>query len=333
MQQSPDHEVPASPVPQPAQQHRQDEVRVGEHLPLRPQSGQRKIKIISQPVGKADVPAPPEIGDILSRVRHIEVRRQLDGEQQRRADRYVGVAGKIVIELQGVGIDGNQCLGAGVQLGQIEDAVDQIVSQVIGDEELLGESQRDEKQRPAAVRRRERLVLLFELGNQSGDASDGSGERRGEERNRRQVGEIAGSRLGVPAVDVDGVGERLKRVEGDAQREYPAPLRRVAAGKARIVLEEERHVFERRQNSQIQQDAERDESPPEPLGVAMLKSQRDQEVARGSGRNEEEIEQVPLGVEKVVGKQDYGQRERAEPSYGPVEKENAYQENEVSGAG
>src|SRR5207249_4362316 len=115
------------------------------------------------------------------RIRHVEIRRQLDREQKRRADGDIGVARKIIVELQGVRVDGDQSLGAGVQLGQIENAVHQVVGQVIGNEQLFREPQRDKEQGPAAVRGRKRAVALLKLRKQGGDSGDRSGQGGGKE--------------------------------------------------------------------------------------------------------------------------------------------------------
>ena len=65
----------------------------------------------------------------------------------------------------------------------------------------------------------------------------------------------------------------------------------------------------------------------------MLQPERDKEIASGSSRDQREVKQVPLGVEEIVRKQDHGQRERANTRQRPVEKKNAYQEDEIRGTG
>src|SRR5260370_35535036 len=107
------------------------------------------------------------------------------------------------------------------------------------------------------------------------------------------------------------------------------PLRRAAARPARIVLEEERHVLERSQNPEIQQDRKRDQCSPQRSVLEAVKAEGDEEIAGGRCWNESQIEQVPLGVEEVVSEEDDRQREGAKARHRPVEKKYAYQKYEV----
>ena len=150
---APDQKGPAGAVPQAADHHGDHEIQIGEDLPAGAQAGQREIEIIAQPVGERNVPATPKVGNVLGGVRAIEVARERDAEQQRGADRDVGVAGEIVVKLERVAVDAGQHFGAGVELGQIEDAIHQGLSQEIGDQELLHQTQADQEQRLASVLR------------------------------------------------------------------------------------------------------------------------------------------------------------------------------------
>ena len=96
------------------------------------------------------------------------------------ADGDIGVAGEIVIELQRVGVDGDQRFGARVELGQVEDAVDQILGQVIRDQQFFDESQRDQKQRGRLPPRSAELCCAS-IAARGPWTSNGSGEGGGEE--------------------------------------------------------------------------------------------------------------------------------------------------------
>src|SRR5436853_7697244 len=58
----PDDEVPRRAMPEPTEEHGEDQVNVSaaESAPV---SAQGDVKILAQPGGERDVPAPPEIGD------------------------------------------------------------------------------------------------------------------------------------------------------------------------------------------------------------------------------------------------------------------------------
>ena len=55
-----------------------------------------------------------------------------------RAHGDVGVAGEIVVELEGVAPDGDEDFKAAVELGVVEKAVDEVVGEELGDQEFLG---------------------------------------------------------------------------------------------------------------------------------------------------------------------------------------------------
>src|SRR5579863_6831856 len=148
VEQSPDQESPAQPVPEAADGHCADEVDVGHDT--RSGAGKRKVKIVAQPVGKGDVPTPPEIGNVEGPIRGVEVHREADTEQQSRSDGNVAVAGKIVIELKRIGVDGNQDVPAGVESRQVKDAVDKIVAEIVGNQKFLGQSKAYQEKRTAA---------------------------------------------------------------------------------------------------------------------------------------------------------------------------------------
>ena len=96
------------------------------------------------------MPTPPEIGNVEGPIRGVEVHREADTEQQSRSDGNVAVAGKIVIELKRIGVDGNQDVPAGVESRQVKDAVDKIVAEIVGNQKFLGQSKAYQEKRTAA---------------------------------------------------------------------------------------------------------------------------------------------------------------------------------------
>ncbi len=138
MQRAPDYEVPTGAMPQAADHHGDDQIDVRHDF--RTLAGQRKIQIIAQPVRKRDVPAAPEIGEVHSGVWHLEIFRQLNPKQQRGADRDVGVARKVVVDLESIRVNGDQRLSPAVEIRKVEDPIDQIRRQKIRDQKLLHEA-------------------------------------------------------------------------------------------------------------------------------------------------------------------------------------------------
>src|SRR5262249_11976993 len=99
MKPAPDHKVPGCAMPEPADQHCDNEVRVsaGEATLV---SAYRDVKIFAQPRGKRDVPVAPEISDRLREIRRIKIFRENESEHQAEPDRHVGVAAEIEINLE-----------------------------------------------------------------------------------------------------------------------------------------------------------------------------------------------------------------------------------------
>jgi len=111
---APDKKRPASAMPEAADHHGDDEIQVREDFPARAEAGQREIQIIAQPIGEGDVPATPEVGNVLGGVGAIEVGRKRDAEQQGGAQGDVRVSGEIVVELERVAVSAREHFGARV---------------------------------------------------------------------------------------------------------------------------------------------------------------------------------------------------------------------------
>src|SRR5205823_6075836 len=64
---------------------------------------ERNVEIVAQKLRQRHVPAPPEIDNGGRLVGRVEIQRKKDAEHQRYADRHVGIAREIEIELERVG--------------------------------------------------------------------------------------------------------------------------------------------------------------------------------------------------------------------------------------
>src|SRR5437870_4356533 len=99
MRAAPEHEVVAGPVPESAEQHRQEKVSVL-FDPAFAIAAERYVKVVAQPAGERDMPAPPELRDVRRAVGVVEVFRQFEAEETRDTDRHRGVADEIEIALR-----------------------------------------------------------------------------------------------------------------------------------------------------------------------------------------------------------------------------------------
>src|SRR5262249_54540253 len=99
MKTAPDHKVPRCAVPESADKHCDNEVRVRAREAVLV-AAYRNVKISAQPRGKRDVPAPPKISDRLREIRRIKIFRENEPEHQAKPDRHVGVTAEIEINLE-----------------------------------------------------------------------------------------------------------------------------------------------------------------------------------------------------------------------------------------
>src|SRR5579871_6511569 len=120
------------------------------------------------------MPAPPEVGDIARHIGAVEVGRKLQSEQCRRAHNDVRISGEIVVKLKREGLDGDQNLAPRVKGGQVENTRDEIIREVVGHQELFGQSTADQKECMTAFFSRNYPVLFRKLRGKTGDARDRS---------------------------------------------------------------------------------------------------------------------------------------------------------------
>src|SRR5580693_4703373 len=96
---TPDREIPARSMPQPAEQHGKHQVAVSGQ-PSMPISAERDIKIVAQPARERYVPAAPEIRDAGRQVGPPEVHGKMKSEESGHSDSHVCIAREIEIDLE-----------------------------------------------------------------------------------------------------------------------------------------------------------------------------------------------------------------------------------------
>lgn len=180
---------------------------------------------------------------------------------------------------------------------------------------------------------REPLACLLKLRSERENARNGSGKSSWKETHRRHMRQQAADRLAVFAVEIDGVSERLEAVERDAQRECPMPFRSPVACRAGPGRKEEGHVLERGEDAQIHQQAGGNEQPPGPRLIRRTQSEPNQIVDKRGRGNEDQIKEIPLRIEEIVGEEQDSQPTGTPPGERPVEQENPDQKDEINGTG
>ena len=96
---------------------------------------ERRKDVIAEPARQRDVPAPPELADVLGKIGAAEILHQVDAHGLRQPDGHEGVAGEIAIDLEAERIDGKENAGAVVGRWRGEDGIDDR-RQVVGDKDL-----------------------------------------------------------------------------------------------------------------------------------------------------------------------------------------------------
>src|ERR1044072_7149333 len=109
---TPREKRPVRPVPQSAQQHRDQQVPVG-YQRSEAVAPQRHVEIVAQPRGKTDMPAPPEVTRADRKIGRVEIDHQLKPQPLRYTARNAGITRKITVDLKRKCIHPNQYIKAG----------------------------------------------------------------------------------------------------------------------------------------------------------------------------------------------------------------------------
>ena len=225
--QAPADEIPVGTVPDAGEQldHKQVEDLPLEALAV---SAQGDIHILPEPAGKGHVPAPPEFGDGGGDVGVVEVLGEIESQHLAHANAHHGVAGKIKVELERVGNDAqpDQRRGGvgkpherGGGAVRNADDVGPEGTDGVRQQDFFGEAEREQGHAILDLLEVVAAMSHMQLGRHVPVLDDGARDELGEHDDiRAEINDVV-LRLYVPAVDVDGIGERLERIEADAQRQ------------------------------------------------------------------------------------------------------------------
>ena len=167
-------------------------------------AAQRDVEVVAQPGRERDVPAAPELRRILSFERRGEVLFETIAEHQRDADCHIGVAREIAVELNREACDAHKILEARVERRIVEDAVDEVAADIVGDEHFLNQTGHDEEE---ALARHlvGGLGAFLDLRQQVFGPDDRTGKQRREEGEEESIIDEVARRLYLAAVDVDDI--------------------------------------------------------------------------------------------------------------------------------
>ena len=213
VEQSPGQERPVGPVPDAGEQPHYEQVADVFGPGVHPAAPQGEVDVVPEPGGQGDVPPPPEFGDGPGDVGVIEVLQEVEAKHLAQADGHVGVAGEIVVDLQGVA-QGAQPGERGRQaVPQAEGPVGHH-RQLVGEEHLLAQTH-DKPAAPGGEVRPDLFAVVDLLGHCL-ILDDGAGDELGEKGDVKP--HLQGRALHLPPVpvDVQHIAQGLEGKEGDA---------------------------------------------------------------------------------------------------------------------
>ena len=211
------------------------------------------------------MPAPPEISDRLREIRRIKIFRENESEHQAKPNRHVGVTAEIEINLERIPERSEprvECLNRASVKCRVRDFTARI-----GQQNLFRHAHHEK--RDAAREFIGCKPAIFELIGEERELQNRPGDKVREHRD--EAGEIdkVGHCLGIAAIDVDGVAERLKCVKADAERQHHAKkrvqlraLQSEALHQRVVTIDAEVEVLEKTQDNEIADDRDRDRRPP-----------------------------------------------------------------------
>ncbi len=215
---APDDEGPCSTVPESAEEHGEGQVDVGARGAFLVAT-EGDVEVVAKPGGEGDVPALPEVGEADGGVGEAEIVLYGETEAEGDADGAGGVACEVAEDLTGEGEGANPGIHKADACGVFVDFINDRGEEPVCDGDFVEYADDEEGESPGEL-----VAGGFARGDALGEevfgADDGARDELGEEGDEEGEVEEGGPGFGFVAVGVDGVGEGLEGVEGDAYGEY-----------------------------------------------------------------------------------------------------------------
>ena len=255
MKRTPNHEVPGSTVPETRNQENQPEVKI-QPPDRHPVTTQRNVKVIAHPAPQRNMPATPELTDILRNIRIIKILQKVKTDHPAKPDGHIGITGKIVIDLEGIGQHPHPG-GSGGHARRIHGKNGiSILAQYIGDQYLLAQTQGKPEKTGQAVVRIFVGTPVFKLIGNFIETHNGAGNQLG--KHKDVEGKIADlfQRDMHLAIDIHRVSHFLETEKRNAYRQrHLCPFNRLAAKTFHHqveILYKEIGIFEIEQHTDVQ---------------------------------------------------------------------------------
>ena len=286
-------------MPDAGQQPHHEQVQQQPRLPDA-RAAHREIDIVPEPAAERDVPAVPELREGAGDVGIVEVLLEAEAEHRPKADGHVGIAGEIVVELQGVGHTAEPGHGRGDLPGRGEaEARLPGEGEVVGEEDLLAEAA--QKAADALLKALLGDLPLADLGGDAVVADDGARDELREEGDVEPEIEHTALHLGLAAVHVDAVAHGLEGKEGDADGERDLRHSQLRPEQGVEVLHGKAEVFEMEEDAEVENDREHE---PKPFAPRARLDETEGVVDRDGQQHQEDIDRLAPGVEEQARDQE-----------------------------
>ena len=247
------------------------------------------------------MPTPPELGDIATEIRNVEVPHQLDSKEFGCTDGNIGIAGEVAVNLESEEDGGKQQGAPALRLIGRKHLVD-VDGTVVGYDHFFEQSPQNLAHSidTLFIYKSARLSELRQQVRRPLDRA--RNELREETDESEEPDDIAG-RFQLSTIDVNGIAERLEGVETDADGEdylEQQPFCLPAEEHVRKGRDEEIIILENAQDKQVEDDIDRIDRLgfSRCLPVLVNKKARSETTGRGEC-NQEKEPPVPPSIEDV----------------------------------
>ena len=152
------------------------------------------------------MPAPPELGDRARDIGVVKILFELKAQHPPQADSHVGIAGKVKIDLEGIGQDPQPCAQRRQRRRILQADVPQHTD-AVGQKHLFAKAA--DKGLHAAGKLRDVFMALAQLVVHIFVLDNGAGDQLGEQGDKGAEGDNVFLRARIAAVHVDGVRHGL----------------------------------------------------------------------------------------------------------------------------
>ena len=188
MPEAPKDEIPASPVPEAAQEHGNEEVDFGAGE-AKAISAEGDVEVIAEPGGEADVPALPEFTHAGGGVGKVEIEHDIKAENEGGAASDIGIAGEIAVDLESEGDGGEKDHRSGGGVVAVNHFHER--GEIIGNDDFFEHSP-DAEPETFAKHGNGDGASFAELREEMAGAFDRAGDELWKKRNEREEMDVGG---------------------------------------------------------------------------------------------------------------------------------------------